>query len=58
MLPGTKLNSYMDDSLETPDEGNEADDRVDVQAELGERTACASEDGNKSVYPGDLVEEL
>ena len=48
----------MDDSLEAPDEGNEADDRVDVQAELGERTACAGEDGYEPVHTGDLVEEL
>ena len=48
----------MDDSLETPDEGNEADDGVDVQAELGERTACAGEDGYEPIHTGDLVEEL
>ena len=48
----------MDDSLETPDEGNEADDGVDVQAELGERTACAGEDGDETVHASDLVEEL
>ena len=50
--------AYMDDGLETPYERDEANDRIDIEAELGEGTACASDDGDEAVYAGHLVEKL
>ena len=50
--------AYPLDGEKAPDEGCECQCRVDVQAELGERTACAGEDGYEPIHTGDLVEEL
>jgi hypothetical protein len=46
------------DDLETPAEGNETENRVDVHAELRKRAPGASEDCNESIYARDLIQHL
>lgn len=49
--------AHVFDSPQTPCEGEEGDDRVDVEAELGKGAACAGEEGDEAVDAGGLVEE-
>lgn len=50
--------TYLSSGLETPYERNKTNYRVDVEAQLRERAACASENSDQTIHASDFVEKL